>query len=469
MFINLQNDILLLILLLILFIIGFIIYIILSFNCKNNYNIIEGKINSDLRSVQLNLQIENVKKIHQRYYNYALQIYDENTINNNILNSLKDTDIYNPRLKLSQFSFFTLSDSIKYFTGFKMNKKLNKLKYNTNLKGNITINQCNQCITETSFPDIDKTWCWVDNQCHVNMSPDDPCSSQYCVSKSKLSDCQCKTCGDKKCAYLFDIDYRDAKKNPFKRVLVTPVKDQGLCGCCWIFAAAGLMESSLGKTNKLMSISVLYMLYCTINKYKGCYDCCSGGDTRDAISKKVMYDKDLPYPDDLSNSDCCPYDPPLTMAAPPTKPQYNCKNNNIHELTEIYYTVSTFDIGILVYPSKNQEMFFHLTTYGPLAVAINANSIVQLDPQGVPVDSVGINSIDDTNHAVLIVGYEKTKNSWIVKNSWGEDWGIGGYFYVSLSTDKLPKNQKEYGVLGINTLPIYMGPPPGPSPTPPPN
>jgi len=33
-------------------------------------------------------------------------------------------------------------------------------------------------------------------------------------------------------------------------------------------------------------------------------------------------------------------------------------------------------------------------------------------------------------HAVLAVGYDDTKNVFIVRNSWGENWGDKGYFYL---------------------------------------
>ena len=33
-------------------------------------------------------------------------------------------------------------------------------------------------------------------------------------------------------------------------------------------------------------------------------------------------------------------------------------------------------------------------------------------------------------HAVLIVGYNKTNNTFIVRNSWGQNWGDRGYFYM---------------------------------------
>jgi C1A family cysteine protease len=52
------------------------------------------------------------------------------------------------------------------------------------------------------------------------------------------------------------------------------------------------------------------------------------------------------------------------------------------------------------------------------------------------VEETGIMSMPNENekilggHAVLAVGYCNKKNCFIIRNSWGEEWGEGGYFYM---------------------------------------
>ena len=42
-------------------------------------------------------------------------------------------------------------------------------------------------------------------------------------------------------------------------------------------------------------------------------------------------------------------------------------------------------------------------------------------------------------HAVAVVGYDDGQRCWIVKNSWGTNWGEGGFFRIG------------YGECGLDT------------------
>lgn len=75
---------------------------------------------------------------------------------------------------------------------------------------------------------------------------------------------------------------------------------------------------------------------------------------------------------------------------------------------------------------------------GPVVVAVDTDDIDEwMHIKGKFRRPCG-NSV---THAVTLVGWNK--EDWIIKNSWGEDWGINGYLYMPLITENK---------CGINTL-----------------
>lgn len=73
-----------------------------------------------------------------------------------------------------------------------------------------------------------------------------------------------------------------------------------------------------------------------------------------------------------------------------------------------------------------------LAHHGPVAVAVNAllwqnylGGVIHYHCDGEPILM---------NHAVQIVGYDRTAEipHYIVRNSWGKDFGENGYMYISI-------------------------------------
>jgi len=69
-----------------------------------------------------------------------------------------------------------------------------------------------------------------------------------------------------------------------------------------------------------------------------------------------------------------------------------------------------------------------LVNKGPLVVAVDASDFDFKYYGSGSFICKSNTSGGKTNHVMLLVGYDE--KSWILKNSWGDDWGVKGLMYM---------------------------------------
>ena len=88
-------------------------------------------------------------------------------------------------------------------------------------------------------------------------------------------------------------------------------------------------------------------------------------------------------------------------------------------------TVGATDKGYIDIPKGDEEALAKaVASVGPVSVAIDASQGSFMDYSHGIYESSAC-SAENVDHAVLVVGY--TPDYWIIKNSWGTDWGELGY------------------------------------------
>ena len=190
---------------------------------------------------------------------------------------------------------------------------------------------------------------------------------------------------------------------------VSPVTNQGSCGSCWAHAAVYSLEGGLaiasGKDAKQLSVQEL--LSCAY-EHEESRNGCSGGWYMDAWK----YVKESGH---LADSAEEPYEK-MDMHCDPDiaeKPNLFAR----YKVTDWERVPEGDDRNLALFASKHV-----------VSVAIYAGKNLYEYADGIFTDeNCGFPA--RVNHAVALVGF--TQDAWIVKNSWGTDWGEKGYVRMS--------------------------------------
>ena len=209
--------------------------------------------------------------------------------------------------------------------------------------------------------------------------------------------------------------------------VVSPVKDQGKCGSCWSFSATGALEGAwMLHTGTQISLSEQQLIDCsTAFGDNGC----NGGMMDNAFGYAIEYG----------------------MCTEENDP-YQAKQGTCGKCVVSTHFETCYDVE-----PNNEVALLAALHNGPVSVAIEADQAAfQFYKSGI-IDTPTCGSALD--HGVLLVGFGtdfvdgKSKDYWLVKNSWGSDWGENGYVRIARNTSGV--GGPSPGMCGIAARPSF--------------
>jgi C1A family cysteine protease len=200
------------------------------------------------------------------------------------------------------------------------------------------------------------------------------------------------------------------------RPLCPPLPNQGQLGSCTANAIAFALQFEMMRQNFLTPFPPSRLLIYYMEREKeGNVNEDSGAEIRDGI--KVIAAKGVTGEQDW------PYDVARFTEKPPEQAFRNALTFNALTQRNILYQTLNQDMnhikGCLV---SGWPSIFGFEVYESFeSEEVSKTGMAPMPGHGEKM--VG-------GHAVCVVGYDDSKQSWICSNWWGEDWGDKGYFYL---------------------------------------
>jgi hypothetical protein len=243
-------------------------------------------------------------------------------------------------------------------------------------------------------------------------------------------------------------------------MLLNPVRNQKNCGACWAYTTASVLGErfnilSKGKLNIVLSPTRLLLCDFETEPDKGASNqhlelqsmldgACFGNTLVNAwgylFTNGTVLEECLPYdklPKIFSVSDISKYEKVSDLPICSNVAGKNldmCSDVSESMTGEEYGTPARFYRCSHYYriEDKEEAIKYDIYKYGPITtgMAVYPN-FYTFNPKKEIYDWDGEGEML-SGHAIEIVGWGTENNIpyWIVKNSWGKEWGRGGYFYM---------------------------------------
>lgn len=212
-------------------------------------------------------------------------------------------------------------------------------------------------------------------------------------------------------------------RNKEGRNFISSPKDQGNCGSCTAFAAAAAIDAKMridlnvatgDPSGGLMpDVSEAQLFYCGTAG-----DCGKGSN----VQTLMDYARDTGVVPDTSY----PYNAGLS----------GCRISVVRDWKSLITRISewkTLDLK----SDGVAAMKDWISTKGPLATAMSSiyedfrlfsgDGVYKWNGTSPKIKPNGV----DQGHAVCVIGYDDSRQAWLIKNSWGTGWGSHGFAYVA--------------------------------------
>ncbi len=201
---------------------------------------------------------------------------------------------------------------------------------------------------------------------------------------------------------------------------LTPIRDQGQCGVCWVFAGIGALEGSYGESSQL-DFSEDQMKHTHGFDTSPSSGACSGGNIWMIMGymssfRGLIVEAEDPY-DDSPHSQYCPTCKPSKYV------------DNIILVPARRNTNDNETIKNIIYNQK--KPLYASVQVGSGSSGESADSTYESSTHSFLITRSGA----PANHAIVIVGWDDSyvaqgqRGAFIVRNSWGSGVGDKGYYY----------------------------------------